>query len=238
MDQSSGGRPHQSRWAVTLALCILALLPPAVHADDAASQRAAGLLQAMGGASVWRQIVGARIAATHYSTEVARPYRNVIWNDFARFRLHIDARNADLMSVRGYDGDLGRRDNGRDVVAIAPERVADERRWWHANVYRTLHRLARADPALSVRMLAPDRLAVYEDGQRLMAWFRLNQADEPVLFGTEAGSPGTLFGPLVAHVSGARYPRWGGAPDGSWRYEVHDAEFVTRPPVMPPVPSS
>jgi hypothetical protein len=67
----------------------------------------------MGGARVWRGIVGARIAATHYSTTVARPYRNVIWNDFTRFRVHVDARNADLVSVRGYDGDQALRDNGR-----------------------------------------------------------------------------------------------------------------------------
>lgn len=180
----------------------------------------------------------ARISATHYSTDLARPYRNVIWNDFARFRLHIEARSPDIVSLQGYDGDVARRDNGRDVAPIAPARVAQERRWWHANVYRTLHRLARADAALGVRMLGPDRLAVYEDGDRLLAWFRLNPANEPVLFGTELSSPGTVFGPLASHVSGARYPRWGAAPDGSWRYEVHDAEFLAQPPVMPPLPGN
>jgi hypothetical protein len=221
---------------LVLVLGLMLVVAPA-RADDAA-RRTAGLLQAMGGAAVWRDIVGARIAATHHSTDLAQPYRNVIWNDFARFRLHIEARNADIVSIRGYDGELGRRDNGRDVAPIAAERVAEERRWWHANVYRTLHRLARADPALTTRLLAPDRLAVYEDGDRLLAWFRLNPADEPVLFGTELSAPGTLFGPLATHVSGARYPRWGGNHDGSWRYEVHDAEFVTRAPTLPPLPGS
>lgn len=230
-----------ARWhrlLIITAVALSALSRAAAQADETASRRAAGLLDAMGGAAVWREVVGARISATHYSNDLARPYRNVIWNDFARFRLHIEARGPDIVSLQGYDGAIGRRDNGRDVIPIPPARVAEERRWWHANVYRTLHRLARADSALGVRMLGTDRLAVYEDGDRLLAWFGLNPANEPVLFGTNASSPGTVFGPLASHVSGARYPRWGSSPDGSWRYEVHDAEFLTRPPVMPPVPGS
>jgi hypothetical protein len=113
--------------------------------------------------------------------------------------------------------------------------VEQERRCWHTNVFR-IHRLARADPSLGVRLLAPDRLAVVEDGVRLIAWFKLNMASEPVLFGTEADAPGTLFGPLSAHVGGACFPRWGSALDGSWRYEVLVAEFMTRPQAMPPLP--
>lgn len=226
------------------AWCTLSTAPAAAQAASAvateptAQQRSEALLEAMGGAAVWRRIVGARIAATHYSTTIARPYRNVIWNDFTRFRVHIDARNADLVSVRGYDGERALRDNGRDIAPVPASFVEQERRWWHTNVYRTLHRLASADPRLGVRLLAADRLAVVEDGDRLIAWFKLNQASEPVLFGTEADAPGTLFGPLGTHVSGARFPRWGGAPDGSWRYEVLDAEFTTRPPTMPPLPGS
>jgi hypothetical protein len=221
-----------------LILAAAAVATLTARADAEGAQRAAALLDAMGGAAVWRQIVGARIAATHYSTSIASPYRNVIWNDFARFRLHIEARNANLVSVRGFDGDQARRDNGREVATIAADRIEEERRWWHANVYRTLHRLARADPALDPRMVAPDRLAIFEHGDRLLAWFQLNRANEPVLFGTELPAPGTLFGPLGTHISGARYPRWGGAPDGSWRYEVQDVEFTLQAPVMPPVPGS
>jgi hypothetical protein len=212
--------------------------PSTATTEPTAQQRGDALLAAMGGASVWRRIVGARIAATHYSATIAGPYRNVIWNDFTRFRVHIDARNADLVSVRGYDGDRALRDNGRGIAPVPASFVEQERRWWHTNVYRTLHRLASADPRLAVRLLAPDRLAVLEDGERLIAWFKLNVAGEPVLFGTEADAPGTLFGPLDTHVSGARFPRWGGAPDGSWRYEVLDAEFTTQPPTMPPLPGS
>jgi hypothetical protein len=215
---------------------VLMLCLPLAHAQASAEQRRDALLDAMGGAAVWRQIIGARISATHYSTETRLPYRNVIWNDFRRFRLHIEASNSDLLRVFGYDGDVGWRDDGSAVTPIAPARIAAERAWWSANVYRTLHRLALPDPALSVRLIEGDRLAVIEEGRGLLVWFRLNARGEPLQIGTDETAPGTTFGPLATHISGARYPRWGSDSTASWRYEVHDAEFSSRALVMPPLP--
>jgi hypothetical protein len=222
---------------LALVLC-LAWLPAAAQVQVSAEQRRDALLDAMGSAAVWRQIVGARITSTHYSTATRLPYRNVIWNDFRRFRLHIEASNSELLRVFSYDGAQGWRDDGSQVTPLAPERVADERAWWSANVYRTLHRLALPDPQLSVRLLGDGRLAVFEDGKGLLAWFALNPRGEPLRFGTSESAPGTLFGPLATHVSGARYPRWGTDSDGSWRYEVHDAEFSARALTMPALPQA
>lgn len=226
-----------------VALCVCVASAPGARATPpgtaspapSAEQRRDALLDAMGGAAVWREVIGARITATHYSTQTKQPYRNVIWNDFRHFRLRIEANNRELTRVFDYDGDAGWRDDGVNVTPIAAARVADERAWWHANVYRTLHRLALPDPGLSVRLLEPDRLAVIEQGRGLLVWFRLNSAGEPLQFGTDVNAPGTTFGPLAAHASGARYPRWGTDADGSWRYEVHDAEFSSRAFTMPPV---
>lgn len=232
--------------SLVIALCLSATCsahantaaPAAGAAAESAEQRRDALLDAMGGAAVWREVVGARITATHYDTQTRLPYRNVIWNDFRRFRLRIEASNRDLTRVFDYEGDAGWRDDGVNVTPLAAARVADERAWWQANVYRTLHRLALPDPALSVRLLEPDRLAVIEQGRGLLAWFRLNAGGEPLQFGTQADAPGTTFGPLSAHAGGARYPRWGSDATGAWRYEVHDAEFSTRTMVMPLPPAA
>ena len=224
---------------IVLTILLGLVCPPSraqTPASANAEQRRDALLEAMGGAAVWREVIGARISATHYSTATRLPYRNVIWNDFRRFRLHIEASNIELLRVFSYDGESGWRDDGSNVTQIAPARVAEERAWWSANVYRTLHRLAMPDPALSVRLLGDGRLAVFEQGKGLLAWVALNAVGEPLRFGTEENGPGTLFGPLASHASGARYPRWGSDSSGSWRYEVHDAEFSRRAVVMPPLP--
>lgn len=204
-----------------------------VQGAASAEQRRDDLLEAMGGAAVWRQVVAVRIVATHYSTQTRLPYRNVIWNDLQTFRLHIEASNRELTRIYDYDDAAGWRDDGINVTPLSASAVATERAWWSANVYRTLHRLALPDPTLSVRWLEPDRLAVYEEGQRLLNWFHLNARGEPLQFGTDAGASGTTFGPLAEHAIGARYPRWGTDSTGSWRYEVHDAEFSSRALSMP-----
>ncbi|MES2957844.1 MAG: hypothetical protein V4792_06635 [Pseudomonadota bacterium] len=221
--------------ATAIGLVWVLLLPQA-HAQGSAEQQRDALLEAMGGAATWRQVIGARITATHYSTETRLPYRNVIWNDFRRFRLHIEASNSDLLRVFGYDGEAGWRDDGSTVTPLTAARIASERAWWSGNFYRTLHRLALPDPALSVRLIDGDRLAVFEEGKGLLAWFRLNAAGEPLQFGSDEKAPGSTFGPLARHAGGARYPRWGSDSTGGWRYEVHDAEFSTRALVMPPLP--
>lgn len=226
------------RALTALLALVLSIASAPATAQASAEQRRDALLDAMGSAAVWRQIVGARITATHYSTATRLPYRNVIWNDFRRFRLHIEASNSELLRVFSYDGAQGWRDDGSKVTPLAPERIADERAWWSANVYRTLHRLALPDPTLSVRLLGDGRLAVFEDGKGLLVWFVLNARGEPLRFGTSESAPGTIFGPLASHVGGARYPRWGSDSDGSWRYEVHDAEFSTRALTMPPLPQA
>ena len=102
---------------------------------------------------------------------------------------------------------------------LSPEDHEDERSWWEANVYRTLHRLAVRDLDLESRAVGEHRLEIFRrDGKRLN-WFVLNQRGEPMLFGTWDSEAGTAFGPLAS--SGAiKYPKWGARPDGSWRYEI------------------
>ena len=92
------------------------------------------------------------------------------------------------------------------------------------------------DATLSVRDLEPDRLGLYEDNKGLLAWLRLNANGEPLQFGSDTSAAGTTFGPLATHAGGARYPRWDTDSSGSWRDEVHDAEFSTRAMVMPALP--
>jgi len=107
-------------------ILLLALLP-AAHAQvqsqapaaPTAEQRRDALLDAMGGATVWRQVIGARITATHYTTQTRLPYRNVIWNDFRRFRLHIEASNRDLTRV--FTRDLARKAEVLAIITYPPE---------------------------------------------------------------------------------------------------------------------
>lgn len=194
-----------------------ALAQPAAPA--AAEARLERFLGAMGGRAAWAGVKSYEIRATHHEANRA-PYANTIWNDFARPAVRIEARGPEFAAVRAIDGDRGwRQRDGGEVIALTPAQVAEEVKWWEANIYRTLHRLARRDPELIVRAAGENRLEVWRaDGVRLN-WFELNSAGEPIRFGTWDSETGSVFGPLVQHGP-IKCAKWGTNVAGTWRYEV------------------
>ena len=207
------------------AVTILSMLASS-QAPDAPEARLDALLQAMGGRAAWAAAQAVRVDATHYSTVFRLPHRNEIWNDFRTPRLRIVASREEIDRALVVDGNRGSRRNRPDVRALTPEEVAEQLRWWESNVYRTLHRLARRDPDLSVRMIGPNRLAVFrKDGVRLN-WIDLNQQSEPILFGSWESETGTIFGPLMTSPSGLKHPRWVASGDGTWRVELREVQVI------------
>ena len=180
------------------------------------------MLAAMGGREAWADARGYRVEAMHYLAEEARPFRNEILLDFREPRLRIRGDRADgprinIIDLDGVGEPAGwRLVEGRPVAMTEQERT-DQRAWWHANVYRSLHRLARRDPALGVGWTEDGRLRVLEDGQSLL-WFRLNHANEPVAFGSgnAAAADATIFGPLVQYDS-LKFPSFSVRDGGRWR---------------------
>lgn len=173
----------------------------------------------MGGREAWARVKFVHVEATHDDLSIRDPFTNRIWNDFATFRVRFEAQNAALDSRRGIVGDTGWRWRNGQQTALTPDQIADEKKWWEANVYRTLHRLAVNDPELTARVAGPHRLEIFRrDGVRLN-WFILNPRGEPMIFGTWDSEAGTVFGPLSSNGT-VKYPRWGGRPDGDFRYEI------------------
>jgi len=192
-------------------------------------ERAERLLAAMGGRDAWAQVAFVQVEAIHDDLGLAQPYTNRIWNDFTRPRVRFEARNDQLDSRAGFDGDTGWRWRDGATRAMTAARLADEQRWWESNVYRTLHRLARRDPGLEARAVGEHRLEIYRaDGVRLN-WFLLLPSGAPTLFGTWDSEAATAFGPLASNGT-VSYPKWGARPDGSWRYEVVRLVTAAAPP--------
>ena len=201
-------------------LLLLFLLAGSLAAQTAETgpARAERFLAAMGGRAAWAQVKFVYVEAVHDSVTVA-PYTNRIWNDFSTPRLRLEAKNDQLDRRRVIDGPKGKLSRDGVLSDLTPEQVEDERRWWEANIYRTLHRLAINDPALTARAVGENRLEIFRtDGQRLN-WFVLTSRGEPMLFGTWDSENGSAFGPLASNGS-IKYPKWGAVPAGLWRYEI------------------
>ena len=207
--------------ALALAGSFTLSLPDGVAAQTAetGAARAERFLAAMGGREAWAQVKFAHVEATHDDVNFAQPFTNRIWNDFSAPRVRFEAKNAQIDRRRVINGEQGRQVRDGVPSELTAAQLQNERRWWEANIYRTLHRLAVNDPDLTARAVGDHRLEIFRaDGTRLN-WFVLNPRGEPMLFGTWDSESGGTFGPLASNGS-VRYPKWGAMPDGSWRYEV------------------
>jgi hypothetical protein len=190
-------------------------------ADAVAQKRLDALLATLGGRATWAALRGLRNDSQQNRIEQPSVARSVIGIDFLQSRFRIDTRAEGLRLVRVVDGGRHwRLARSGAVEPIPPDTLAQDRRWFAGHVYRTLHRLAAQDAALSVRAVAPRRLEVFEgagsSAQRL-AWFDLDAAHEPYAFGAHDDNEGTLCGPWAFVEKGLHHPVWTARRDGSWR---------------------
>lgn len=212
-----------------LLLCMLASATlSAQDATETTEARVERFLNAMGGRAAWAQVKFVHVEAVHDDVNVSTPYTNRIWNDFTEPRVRFEARNTQLDRKRGIAGGKGWRSRDGEVFPLTPEQVESDRRWWEANIYRTIHRLAIRDTELVTRSIGAHRLEVFRDDGVRLNWFVLNARGEPMLFGTWDSEVGSAFGPLASNGT-IKYPKWGSITTGPWRYEI--VSLVTAPSV-------
>lgn len=212
--------------------------PTAAAAED----RLESLLAAVGGRAAWAALAGTRNDSQQNRIDEPTVVRAVVGIDFRRPRVRIDTRAPGLRLARALDGDRHWRLARDGAVGPIPEAtLQQDRRWYAGHVYRTLHRLAARDPALTVGGggdgagsdrdgAARRRLEVFEAGQRL-AWFDLDRRGEPFAFGAHDDAVGALCGPWAFEVQGIRHPVWVAQRDGSWRAWLRELELN---PAWPP----
>ena len=157
--------------SLALSLLRFAAATPSAQAaepQDEGTTRAEALLGAMGGRAAWSKVKFVHVEAIHDDVNIREPYTNQIWNDFSAPRVRLEARNAQIDRRRGIADGKGWRVRDGVRSELTPEDYEDERSWWEANVYRTLHRLAVRDPELQARAVGERRLEILRsEGKRL-----------------------------------------------------------------------
>lgn len=207
-----------------LSLLIISILLAvgAAHAGDNndAEALAQKMLDAIGGRSAWAQlrntVNGSQQNRAGHPTEVYA----VITMDFERPRFRIETTAPDLHLVRVIDGERSWR-QGRDgkIDDVPADFFQDEMRWYASHLYRTIHRVAARDPALSLSVNDKGQLEVNADGKRIR-WFQLDADGAPYRFGTFDNDVGALCGPWDFIQDGIHHPTWVSNADGTWRASV------------------
>lgn len=214
------------RRAATLMALLAALVPGVARADTAAGAAEAAverMLAALGGRAAWAAV--RNTVNDSQQNRVVEPavVRAVITMDFEKPRFRVETTGPDLRLVRAIDGDgHWRLSRAGDVVPIPDDVLASDRQFLAGHVYRTLHRLARRDPALGTRLAGDGRIEVMErakagEDSRRIAWYLIDVRGEPYRYGAHGDDAGSVFGPWDHLHGGIRHPAWVSSPDGSWR---------------------
>lgn len=199
----------------TLALAIG--MPCAQAALPEADSLAERMLASLGGRAAWAAAKNTVNDSRQDWDGDPSELRVVITMDFERPRVRIETWGRDLHLVRAIDGDKHwRRTRDGKIEPLTPELLEGDRRFYAGHVYRTLHRIAKRDPALSLSVGKEGRLEVLEGGKRI-AWYALDRAGQPYLYGAHDDEVGGIFGPWVHEESGIRHPAWVTRDGGKWR---------------------
>lgn len=210
--------PH--RRVVRRSLLLLLALGCAA-AGNASTQDAEALagrmLAALGGREAWARTTRTVNDSQQNRADEPPVVRAVITIDFERPRLRIETTAPGLHLIRVIDGERHWRLTRAGRIEPYPdELLADDRRFYAGHVYRTLHRIARRDPALQLTLGTDGRLEVRERGARI-AWYLLDARGEPYRYGAHDDDAGGIFGPWEHEQGGIRHPVWVSSRDGTWR---------------------
>lgn len=226
-------RTFRNRWITGLLL--LLWCPIAFGQDPGADALADKMLERLGGRTAWAALKNTINGSQQNRASDPTVVYSVITMDFERPRFRIETTAQDLHLIRVIDGKNSWRLRRSGKIEDVPEDLfAGEMNWYGAHLYRTIHRIAARDPALTLGLGSDGRLEIFADGKRIL-WFRLDARGEPYAFGVRDDDTGTLSGPWDFVKDGIRHPRWVSSPDGSWRAAVkaldinvplHDSAFA------------
>lgn len=186
----------------------------------AADKTAEQMLQVLGGRKAWAELRNTVNSSQQNRVGEPTEVYAVISIDFEKPRFRIETTARDVHLIRVIDGDQSWRLRRSGAIEDVPQDLFDdELRWYGAHLYRTIHRIAARDPAISLGLDDQGRLEVISEGERIL-WFRLDAKSEPYAFGSYDDEVGTILGPWDFEKDGIRHPMWVSSADGTWRAAV------------------
>jgi len=213
---------RQTIFASITFVFLLSLLGTVTNGADvsAANKAAEQMLEALGGRKAWAELRNTINGSVQNRVNEPTVVYAVITMDFQKPRFRIETTARDLHLIRVINGDKNwRLRRSGNVEDVPQELIESELRWYGAHLYRTIHRIAARDPAISLDLDDQARLGVFAGGERIL-WFRLDAKGEPYAFGAYDDEVGSLSGPWSFQQDGIRHPMWTASSDGTWRAAI------------------
>ena len=210
---------------VSLPICCIALVLCAApaHADDA-DVLAERLLNAVGGAEIWKSRRFVHTYALNHHPQARLPYTQEGWIDLDEPRHRIELCSYDMQRVRAFtqEGGWGRSE-GRSYE-FDEERMVNELRGWRARIYRKLRLIATRAHALELEIDGQYLHVTHDD--EYLGWIEVDaDTGAPVSIGNDRSEmTGTRFGPLAQFGEVAWVTT--GRQSGGWNFETISFELL------------
>jgi hypothetical protein len=204
-----------------------------LRGDPTAIAAARSMVDAMGGARIWKPLKSLRLVHEWFPWNRSDSYIETETLDLTGPRSHADRRSEIRHEIRTYSPEGGGwRIQDRKLALSSPEALAADLARAPFNFYRLVSAVAKDDPFYEVRWGEGDipgtrRLEFCGPDGRLGGWVILNVDGEPIVKATPDYR--YVLGPLE-RFGNLRLPAWGVYDNGYTRYEMGAATGDHEPP--------
>ena len=206
----------------------------AQQSDKVALERAAKLIERLGGNEIWGSAkylyAKEKINRLNSENEITGEF----WRSYTK-PAHMEKYTGvgvDFLEARDANG--GYTQNKGKIEKLSEEDLAAEWKGSQQEPYQIYHRIARQDTNLIIKMAGESRLDFYEKTGRHLCWIIIDKTNAPVSWGN------IYRGRLNQHVYGPLkkfgdvfMPAWGSSIDANFRFEYLDVRLYKEELVLP-----
>lgn len=209
-------------------LCAIALtsLASAQAADSKlkGDPKAVALIERMidrlGGTATWSNARSLHLEYRVWRTDPDEHLIERAWRDLREPNQRIELLSPSAPVTWTFTRTSGWVSRSAGITTLSEKRHASAVKDWPFDFYTIIRSLAVADQQLILKFVAPRRVAVTNTAGADWGWWEIDSTGAPLKWGVsfDDGPVEYVYGP-VKEFDGLRFPAWGSAVDGSWRFE-------------------
>lgn len=195
--------------------------PPRLRGDPLAVERIEKMLAQLGGAQAWADARTLYLEYRGWRLDPDGALTERAWRDLRQPNQRMELEGPKLAVTWAFTPQSGWASRATGVTTIRPERLATAIADWPFDFYTIIRSFAVADQGFTLEFVEPRRVVVKSAAGADWGWWEIDGDGMLVKWGSKS-----IDGEIVEYVygpirdfGGLRFPAWGAAVDGSWRFD-------------------
>lgn len=188
------------------------------------------MLERLGGAQTW---VNGRTLYLDYRVWRTDPDEHLTeraWRDLREPNQRIELASPSAPLTWVFTPQAGWVSRATGTATLSQVRHASAVKDWPFDFYTIIRSFAVADDRLTLQFVAPRRVRVKSAAGADWGWWEIDASGAPIKWGVafDDGPVEYVYGP-IREFGDLRFPAWGAAVDGSWRFEYAEVRLSPEP---------